>query len=582
MDSIKKLLVLAAGVLLVMLAANIVHQTQKTQSVAESPPPSPRLYEEPQTFQPGPELRSPRQQQPAVEDSSKALEMPEAQGVAEDVEAPDSVEKTAADPVASTRDDRPLVSPLGSDTPRVETGTDPRPPVISGALPGTGNPNPIFVSAAQRILPAVVSIRSVRQVNGKQFNLFHRWFGPGGEENDSDEDGNNLLPGAGSGILVSADGYILTNHHVVEEADEVRVTLHDKREFTARIIGSDPTTDVAALKIDGSELPFAELGDSDDIRIGEWVMAVGNPLEFRSTVTAGIVSALRRDIQILRERFSIENFIQTDAVINPGNSGGALVNLDGAVIGVNTAIATRNGYYQGYGFAIPINLAKKVLGDLIQYGRVRRALLGISIAEVSDQVARSVGLELPQGALIQSVQEGYPAAEAGLQAGDVVLKVNGNKINSVNDLQTRVAEQKPGDRVRLEVWRDRSALQLDIELAEAPGGEEQTVSELEEAPGLQFQNLGMVLSELTDEQKDMYEVRNGVYVKRVVPESPANRAGVTARSVILTVDGERVKSISDVEEQIEAAQPSDIMKIGVIQFSIDDEIMERILFLEVP
>ncbi|RMH78070.1 MAG: PDZ domain-containing protein, partial [Calditrichaeota bacterium] len=335
-------------------------------------------------------------------------------------------------------------------------------PVLSGKMPTYGNPNPIFIRAANRILPAVVTVHSTRRVRHPSINFFSPffWKKDKDQEDEGEEDEQDFFqPGTGSGIIISKDGYIMTNHHVIENAQDVRVTLYDKREYTARIIGSDPTTDVGLLKIDigGDTIPVAYIGNSDSIQIGEWVIAVGNPLNFNSTVTTGIISALGRSIDIIdrRYRYRIENFIQTDAVINPGNSGGALVNLNGEVIGINTAIATRNGFYQGYGFAIPINLARKVVSDLIKYGRVRRALLGVSIENVSDRVARAVGLPRPTGALVQGVSPGFPAEEVGLRQGDIILSVNGEEVVSVSDLQTKIARHQPGDVVTLVIWRDR-------------------------------------------------------------------------------------------------------------------------------
>ena len=270
----------------------------------------------------------------------------------------------------------------------------------------------------------------------------------------------------GSGVLISEDGYILTNNHVIVDVleDGILVGLSDKRTFPARIVGRDPSTDLAVVKIDGSGFETLTLGDYDAVEVGDWVMAVGNPFRLRSTFTAGIVSALGRDVAIINDRLRIESFIQTDAAINRGNSGGALVNTDGHLIGINTAIATENGVYQGYGFAVPINLAHKIAIDLIETGSVNRAFLGVQILSVDQQKAQEAGLPDVRGVEVASVVRGGSAARGGLRSGDIVLSVNGRDVNEPNELQTRVALQRPYDTITLRVWRDRRDLTLQLRL----------------------------------------------------------------------------------------------------------------------
>lgn len=271
----------------------------------------------------------------------------------------------------------------------------------------------------------------------------------------------------GSGVLVSPDGYIITNNHVIAGADggTIRVTLNDKRVFNARVVGRDPSTDLAALKIDSADLPHAIIGNSDYVEVGDWVLAVGNPFRLRSTVTAGIVSALGRNVDIIADQMRIESFIQTDAAINRGNSGGALVNQYGELIGINTAIATENGGNQGYGFAIPINMAFKITQDLIEFGEINRGFLGINIVSVGQDRAQQLGLPRIKGVEIVNILRNSTAESGGLRNNDVILSVDGFQVNEANHLQERVALRRPGDEVTLEVWRGGRTLQFDVRLS---------------------------------------------------------------------------------------------------------------------
>lgn len=299
-------------------------------------------------------------------------------------------------------------------------------PVLTDALDVWGAPDD-FVAVSERVTGSVVNIQ-----------VF---------------DGISPL-GGGSGVVLTTDGYIATNYHVIEGASRIQVTLNDKRELAARIIGSDPTTDLALLKVRATGLRPVSFADSDRVRIGEWALAIGNPFNLTSTVTAGIISAKARSINILPGTYSIESFIQTDAAVNPGNSGGALVNDRGELIGINSAIMSERGSYEGYSFAIPSNLVSKVMSDLKDYGKVQRALLGVNIAEVNEFVARDLNLPIIAGVLVRSVTPGGSAEEAGLKAGDVILKVNGIDTNSVPELQEQVARFRPGDAITLEFVRE--------------------------------------------------------------------------------------------------------------------------------
>ncbi len=321
------------------------------------------------------------------------------------------------------------------------------------------NPNNLFVNVVKAVRPSIVTIYTTKNVKvpANPWHRFFRDFGledpRGGQEQEREYKQNGL----GSGIIVSKDGYILTNHHVIKDVDELLVQMVDGQEYKAEVVGTDPTTEVALIKIDADGLPAAKLGNSDHVQVGEWVMAIGSPLELNFTVTAGIVSALSRDINIIRSgsvNYSIEDFIQTDAAINPGNSGGALININGEVIGINTAIATPTGNYVGYGFAIPINIAKNVMRDLQKYGEIRRGYLGVYIERMDPVKAKGVGLDKPEGVFITSVIEGKAADKAGIKAGDVVLEVEGVKVNQPNQLQAKVGSYDPGDEIDIVVWRD--------------------------------------------------------------------------------------------------------------------------------
>ncbi|MGQ0766600.1 MAG: Do family serine endopeptidase [Gemmatimonadota bacterium] len=330
-----------------------------------------------------------------------------------------------------------------------------------------------FVSISERVSPAVVQIAAER-TQSRTERTPQRNRQPGLEDFFQQFDPRQQQPqqSAGSGFIVSADGYVLTNNHVVEGMDRIRVMLSDNREFPARLIGRDDQTDVAVLKIDARSLPVLVLGDDANTRVGEWVLAIGNPLGLDHTVTAGIVSAKGRDqndVQVLSGQYSISDFIQTDAAINPGNSGGPLVNIRGEVIGINSAIATRTGTYVGYGFAIPITLARDVMDDLIKNGRVRRAVIGVSIGPVTAEMADAAGLSSISGAVVGAyVGDDSPARRAGLMQGDVVVKADGRVVDRVSTLQRIIRSREPGETIEVEVMRFGDRKTFRVRLGEAP------------------------------------------------------------------------------------------------------------------
>ena len=445
---------------------------------------------------------------------------------------------------------------------------------LSGQFP-LGNPNPIFIKAAARILPAVVTVQSEATVSTVPQDEEHQFFW----DRHGEDGGEFFQQGTGSGILISPNGYILTNFHVVENATHYRITLYDKREFPAKFVGGDPNTDVALLKIDALNLPNAYIGNSDSLKIGEWVMAVGSPLSFTSTITAGIVSALGRNIRIINSEYGVENFIQTDAVINPGNSGGALINLSGEVIGVNTAIATRTGLYQGYGFAIPINLASKIVNDILIHGEVRRGLLGVSISPVDSKVAKGVGLSRPVGVLVQGLQSGRAAEKAGLKSGDIIMSVNGAEVVSVNDLQNKIASKNPGDRVSLKIWRDKKPLTLQVVLDRAP------VATIDQSTNNNqkkiFKNLGMEIRDLTQVEKRNSNLDNGVFVNDVKAGSPANNGGIYSGFILYMLDDQPIEDKDDFQSKIQDLKPGQVIKFICRSTRFQDPLDNRILFVEI-
>jgi len=315
-----------------------------------------------------------------------------------------------------------------------------------------------FVYAAEVSTPAVVHIRSSYQSQSgsgqSQMDQFFDLFGA------PPRNGDVPMGASGSGVIISSDGYIVTNNHVIEKADDIEVILENNQSYSAKLIGTDPNTDLALIKISENNLPHLTYGDSDAMRIGEWVLAVGNPFDLTSTVTAGIVSAKARNINILRRNYGIESFIQTDAAVNPGNSGGALVNLKGELIGINTAIATRTGSYSGYSFAVPVSLVQKVVSDLKEFGIVQRAILGINIRNIDKQLAEAEDLDVVNGVYILGVGENSAADEAGIEIGDIIVAINDAEVKGTSELQELVARNRPGDKIKVTLIRNGKSKQV--------------------------------------------------------------------------------------------------------------------------
>ncbi|MCS7013148.1 MAG: DegQ family serine endoprotease [Chloroherpetonaceae bacterium] len=414
--------------------------------------------------------------------------------------------------------------------------------------------NQAFIDVASVAKPAVVSIyvEAIAKSDEKSEeggetmpdDMFHFFFR---------QQPRGLFPmrGSGSGVIISSDGYILTNHHVVNAASNsgtIRVVLDDKREFRAKFVGSDPLTDIALVKIDAKDLPVMPFGDSDEVKIGEWVIAIGNPFQLSSTVTAGIVSAIGRgNLRVIEGSYSVESFIQTDAAINPGNSGGALVNIEGKLIGINTAIATRNGGYQGYGFAVPINLARAVAEDLIKYGKVLRGYIGVQIQSIDATTAKALKLPKPEGAWVQSLVPDGAAKSAGIQEGDVIIAIDGKPVRETNDLQAYVARKHPGDRVVVKVWRDGKEIDIPVVLKARDEKSELAARNPEPEPAKQ---LGLEVKDLTDADKKRYEVDYGVRVSSVDLFGQAHERGIQKDDVILEVNRRKINSAKEFKEAL--------------------------------
>jgi serine protease Do len=358
--------------------------------------------------------------------------------------------------------------------------------------------------------------------------------------------GERQIRGQGSGFILREDGVILTNAHVVDNADEVLVRLNDKREFKAKVLGADKATDVAVLKVEASGLPTVKIGSSADTRVGEWVLAIGSPFGFESSASAGIISAKSRSLP----SDNYVPFIQTDVAVNPGNSGGPLFNMAGEVIGINSQIYSRTGGYQGLSFAIPIDVAMSIEEQIVKHGKVQRGRLGVAIQEVNQSLAESFGLSKPAGALISQVENDSPAARAGLEPGDVILSINGTRIESSNEVPPLVAGIRPGQTARLQVWRKGGTLDIDVKVGNA-GADATAEVDDDGGDGMQGSSLGLALRPLRPEERRRLDGRNGLLVENV--SGAAARAGIRPGDVVLSVNGEAVSSAEHLRDLVAKA-----------------------------
>ena len=403
-----------------------------------------------------------------------------------------------------------------------------------------------FVDAAEKTVNTVVHIKTEVVSKG---NSYYDFFGSlleqlyGGQMQMP----NNVSVAYGSGVVISPDGYIVTNNHVVEGASKIEVTFNDKHKRTATIIGNDPSTDLALIKVEASDLEYLAFADSDEVKVGEWVLAVGNPFNLTSTVTAGIVSAKARNINILGDGSTIESFIQTDAAINPGNSGGALVDMDGNLIGINAAIASRTGSYEGYSFAIPSNIVKKVVEDFLQYGSLQRAYLGISIVEITEELAEEKGITEMSGVYIMNVEERGGAKAAGIKEDDILLSVNNIPVNSNSQLIGVIGQYRPGDKVRVKVQRKDEILVKEVTLKNLEGTEEM------HKEGESFYNevLGIKVRPLSSSTKSELGINYGLELVEV-KEGVFKQKGITDDFIILSVNYQKVSSENDLKKALNA------------------------------
>lgn len=401
-----------------------------------------------------------------------------------------------------------------------------------------------FTAAAEMSVNSVVHVKTESTVQS-QFN--HPWFDYFGLDTSP-----QIQRGSGSGVIFSNDGYLITNYHVIEGAQKIVVSLNNNTTYDGSIVGTDPATDLAVLKIEATNLPALRFGNSDAVRIGEWVLAVGNPFDLTSTVTAGIVSAKARNINLLRgdlsrEIFPIESFIQTDAAVNPGNSGGALVNTRGELIGINTAIASRTGSYAGYSFAVPSSIVSKVAADLMEFGIVQRAFIGVRIQEVTQDIAKENGLAKIEGVYVNGLTEAGAAAEAGIEEGDIILRIGTNVVKTVPELQEQISRYRPGDRVDVAVWRDKKERIVPVVLRNQNGNTELRDAAIENARSA----LGAQLKNVDPELLTELGISGGAQVISLGNGKLAE-AGIQPNFIITLIDGKPVNSPDEVLKALQA------------------------------
>ncbi|MDX2191472.1 MAG: Do family serine endopeptidase [Bacteroidota bacterium] len=412
-----------------------------------------------------------------------------------------------------------------------------------------------FIYASNIVRPTVVHVKTTYEPTGgsqKENNphqndpLFKFFFEEPGRGEDPRFAPFGPRMSSGSGVIISADGYIVTNNHVIENASKIEVVLDDKRKYEAKLIGRDPETDLALLKIDEKGLPFAKYGNSDKSRVGEWVLACGNPFDLTSTITAGIISAKARNINLLKQAnnaYAIESFIQTDAAVNPGNSGGALVNLKGELIGINTAIASNTGAYAGYSFAVPVTLVKKVMDDLLNHGEVQRGLLGVVINDVTAELAKEKGIKDIKGVYVNTVNEGSAAKDADIKSGDVILKVDEVDVNSASELQEAIAQHRPGEKVKLTIIRENKVMVKTATLKNKKG----SFAFMKAAPAQISEDLGAEFEDVSSEEMSKLKIENGVKIKKI-NNGKLKDAGIKSGFIIQKIDKQPIKDAKQIAE----------------------------------
>jgi serine protease Do len=471
---------------------------------------------------------------------------------------------------------------LHSDT-QIEFNTTP--PLKTN--PDVKSLNDAFVEISKTVTPTVVSIvvKTAPKKNEREEDGFHFFFGP---DFKMPEQGPEM--GSGSGVIISNDGYIVTNNHVVKDAGDngIKVTLTNKKEYNAKLIGTDPNTDLAVIKIEANDLPVISMGNSDEVQVGQWVLAIGNPLGLNYTVTAGIVSALGRNIGINGDQsgYGIENFIQTDAAINPGNSGGALVDVNGQLIGINSAIKTNTGFYQGYGFAIPVNMVKSVSTDLIKTGKVNRGYIGVNIQTIDETMAKGLGLDQARGVLVQNVVKGGAGEDAGIKTGDVIISVDGREVNAANELQTIIGSKHPGETVKLVLFRDGKNIDKDVVLKpRVEDDRNETVTNNMrgnednegEKSSVSIKSIGIKVSNMDNATKKKLDLNNGVLVTGVETYSEAFNRGLRDGFVITEANKQKVNSVDELVNIVNGKKVGDTILLNVVM----PDGTERIIVLRV-
>lgn len=404
--------------------------------------------------------------------------------------------------------------------------------------------NADFTNAAEKSVNAVVHIKTIsEQVNNLNYDPFAEWFyGPQKRQQNYNQEGS------GSGVIISDDGYIVTNNHVVAGADKIEVILNDRRTYTGEIVGADASTDVALIRIKEKNLPFLSYGNSELVRVGEWALAVGNPFNLESTVTAGIISAKGRSNILDVNKRPIESFIQTDAAVNPGNSGGALVNTNGELIGINTAIASNNGAYQGYSFAVPVNIVKKIVSDLVEFGMVQRAYFGVSIRDLDAKFAADKNIKLLKGVYVNGVTLGGSAEDAGIQEGDVITKIESSNVGSVSELQEQLSKYRPGDKINIVATRNNKEMNIAAVLKSL----DNTTSLVKKSEVVKrsMTALGADFEEMTTEELAKLRINNGVKIKKLMA-GKLLQVGIKEGFVITSIDKKKVSSTADITNLLE-------------------------------
>jgi Do/DeqQ family serine protease len=426
-------------------------------------------------------------------------------------------------------------------------------------LEGMNAAGPNFIDASESTINSVVHVTTKVVKTSFQRDPFQEFFyGPGAGGREFKQYG----AGAGSGVIISSEGYIVTNNHVIQDASEIEVILNDNSKYTAKIVGSDPATDIAVLKIEGKGFTAIPLGNSDELRIGEWVLAVGNPFNLTSTVTAGIVSAKARNINLLADRSKqdivpIESFIQTDAAVNPGNSGGALVNTRGELVGINTAIASQTGSYSGYSFAVPVNLVNKVMRDLIDYGIVQRGFLGVQISDINQEIKETNKLPSLKGVFISKVTDNGSAEKAGVKDGDVILKIGTKEVNSVAELQEEIGKRRPGDKVSLTIRGKNGNEEIKELVLRNQDGETKLVSKEEIAKNVA---LGATFLELTSKDRKELNISNGVKIGTLT-SGKLKSIGLLPGMVITKVNNEPVETVEQLTTKLNGGNKGILLEV---------------------